>query len=45
MHLLANEMLEKFKPTQYYITYDFETVEQNINKYFDKKKEENDETG
>ncbi|KAA6362323.1 MAG: hypothetical protein EZS28_042150, partial [Streblomastix strix] len=45
MYLLANEMLDKFKPTQYYITYDFETVERNINKYFGKKKDEKNEAG
>ncbi|KAA6358796.1 MAG: hypothetical protein EZS28_045677, partial [Streblomastix strix] len=28
--------LQKFKPTKYYITYDFETMEEQINKYFGK---------
>ncbi|KAA6384643.1 MAG: hypothetical protein EZS28_019831 [Streblomastix strix] len=42
--LHVNEMFDKFRLTQYYITYDFETVERNINKYFGKKKDEKNET-
>ncbi|KAA6374783.1 MAG: hypothetical protein EZS28_029690, partial [Streblomastix strix] len=35
-YLLANNRENEFKPTQYYITYDFETVEKVINKDFGK---------
>ena len=30
-YLLAHDQVEKFRPTQYYITYDFETLEDPIN--------------
>ncbi|KAA6380309.1 MAG: hypothetical protein EZS28_024163 [Streblomastix strix] len=32
----SRQELHKFKPTKYYITYDFETMEEQINKYFGK---------
>ncbi|KAA6371011.1 MAG: hypothetical protein EZS28_033462, partial [Streblomastix strix] len=35
-YLLANNRENEFKPTQYYMTYDFETVEKVINKDFGK---------
>ncbi|KAA6371266.1 MAG: hypothetical protein EZS28_033208 [Streblomastix strix] len=35
-YLLANNATQQFKPTQYYITYDFETVERKVNTYFGK---------
>ncbi|KAA6369314.1 MAG: hypothetical protein EZS28_035159 [Streblomastix strix] len=35
-YLLANNRENEFKPTSYYITYDFETVEKVINKDFGK---------
>ncbi|KAA6351201.1 MAG: hypothetical protein EZS28_051851, partial [Streblomastix strix] len=31
-----NNATQQFKPTQYYITYDFETVERKVNTYFGK---------
>ncbi|KAA6393629.1 MAG: hypothetical protein EZS28_010844 [Streblomastix strix] len=36
VYLLANNRENEFQPTQYYITYDFETVEKIINKEFGK---------
>ncbi|KAA6368949.1 MAG: hypothetical protein EZS28_035524 [Streblomastix strix] len=35
-YLLANNATQQFKPTHYYITYDFETVERKVNSYFGK---------
>ncbi|KAA6365342.1 MAG: hypothetical protein EZS28_039132 [Streblomastix strix] len=35
-YLLANNATQQFKPTHYYITYDFETVERKVNTYFGK---------
>ncbi|KAA6377517.1 MAG: hypothetical protein EZS28_026956 [Streblomastix strix] len=32
----SRQELQNFKPTKYYITYDFETMEEQINKYFGK---------
>ncbi|KAA6373778.1 MAG: hypothetical protein EZS28_030694, partial [Streblomastix strix] len=32
----SRQELQKFKPTKYYITYDFEIMEEQINKYFGK---------
>ncbi|KAA6353445.1 MAG: hypothetical protein EZS28_051028, partial [Streblomastix strix] len=43
-YLLANNATQQFKPTQYYITYDFETVERKVNTYFGKPLSKDDKT-
>ncbi|KAA6371981.1 MAG: hypothetical protein EZS28_032492, partial [Streblomastix strix] len=43
-YLLANNATQQFKPTHYYITYDFETVERKVNIYFGKPLNNNDPT-
>ncbi|KAA6402266.1 MAG: hypothetical protein EZS28_002212 [Streblomastix strix] len=42
-YLLANNATQQFTPTQYYITYDFETIECKINTYFGKSINKNDQ--
>ncbi|KAA6323999.1 MAG: hypothetical protein EZS28_054245, partial [Streblomastix strix] len=43
-YLLANNATQQFKPTHYYITYDFETVERKVNTYFGKPLNKEDKT-
>ncbi|KAA6369383.1 MAG: hypothetical protein EZS28_035090, partial [Streblomastix strix] len=42
-YLLAHGREKEFKPTQYYITYDLETVEKIVNKSFGKSSKQNSE--
>ncbi|KAA6368923.1 MAG: hypothetical protein EZS28_035550, partial [Streblomastix strix] len=39
----SRQELQNFKPTKYYITYDFETMEEQINKYFGKSVNKDDD--